>query len=210
MTLPHRQMLPELRDYIDRALPRVHAIPEERKRQLEDVAAFVSNRHAAGEPAELVFICTHNSRRSHMGQLWAAAAAAHFGVEGVVTYSGGTEVTAFNPRAVAAMERAGFAVEGEEGTNPRYRVTYSEGGPALECCSKAYDHPFNPREGFAAIMTCSDADEACPVVVGAELRVPITYDDPKAADGTPEEASTYDARCLQIATEMLYLFSQFV
>ena len=57
-------------------------------------------------------------------------------------------------------------------------------------------------------MTCSEADEACPVVLGAALRIPIRYEDPKIYDGTHEESTAYDARCLQIATEMLYLFSR--
>jgi len=208
MAVRKRRMHPALTRYIDRALLHLNGIPEERKRSLEKVAAFVSSKRNAGEAAELTFICTHNSRRSHMGQLWAAAAAAHFGLEGVHTYSGGTEATAFNPRAVAALHEAGFVIESPGGDNPHYLVTYDEDGPVMECFSKRYDDPFNPAEGFAAIMTCSEADEACPVVLGAALRAPIRYEDPKIADGTPEEAVEYQERCLQIATEMLYLFSR--
>ena len=198
----------ELQQYVQRIWPEAESLPDARKRALEEVASFVSAKRRSDETVALVFICTHNSRRSQMGQLWAAAAAAHFGIDGVRTYSGGTEVTAFNPRAVTAILRAGFGVENPGGHNPHYRVTYSDAGPVLECFSKTYDDPLNPGAGFAAIMTCSDADEACLVVAGAELRVPIRYDDPKAADGTPEETSAYDERCLQIATEMLYLFSR--
>jgi arsenate reductase len=201
-------MRPELEQYIKRAALHIDEIPTARKRLLDDLADFVSSRRRAEEETSLTFICTHNSRRSQMGQLWAAAAAAHFGVEGVRTFSGGTEATAFDPRAVAAIERAGFAVKNPGGTNPRYRVTYAGDAPAIECFSKTYDDPFNPSEGFAAIMTCSDADEACPVVFGAARRLPIRYEDPKAADGTPSETATYDARCLQIASEMLYAFSR--
>jgi len=142
-----------------------------------------------------------------MGQVWAATAAAHFGVESVHAYSGGTEVTELNPRVVAALDRAGFALDNPGGDNPRYRVTYAENGPSLECFSKTYEDAVNPSRGFAAIMTCSEADEACPMVRGAALRVPLRYEDPRVADGTPEEGTAYDERCLQIATEMLYLFS---
>jgi arsenate reductase len=201
-------MYPELEQYIKRALPHIDGIPEERKRALEEVADFVSSKRAIGRAAALTFICTHNSRRSQMGQVWAAAAAEHFGLDGVNTYSGGTEATAFNPRAVAALETAGFVIERSGDDNPHYRLTYDADGPAMECFSKTYDDPFNPAEGFAAIMTCSEADEACPVVAGASLRVPIQYDDPKVSDGTPKEAVEYQERCLQIATEMLYLFSR--
>jgi len=201
-------MYPALEAYIRHALPLMDGISQKRKRALEDVAVFVSSKRKAGEVAELTFICTHNSRRSHMGQLWAAVAAAHFGIDCVRTYSGGTEATAFNPRAVVAIEKAGFAVENPGGVNPHYQVTFDDGGPAMECFSKTYTDPFNPAEGFAAIMTCSDADEACPVVAGAAIRAPIRYEDPKVADGTSRETAAYDERCLQIATEMLYLFSR--
>ena len=208
MTVRKQRMHADLKQYLDSTLLGVHRIPEERKRALEDVAALISSKRKGGEPTELTFICTHNSRRSHMGQLWAAAAAAHFGLDGVHTYSGGTEATAFNPRAVAALHEAGFVIESPGGDNPHYLVTYDEDGPVMECFSKRYDDPFNPAEGFAAIMTCSEANEACPVVLGAALRAPIRYEDPKIADGTSNETAAYGERCLQIATEMLYLFSR--
>jgi arsenate reductase (thioredoxin) len=57
-------------------------------------------------------------------------------------------------------------------------------------------------------MTCDEADQDCPFVKGAALRISLPYEDPKVADGTPEEAARYDARSRQIATEMLYLFSK--
>jgi arsenate reductase len=203
-----KPVTPELQRTIGRAVAAIDATPAERKRYLDRLAAFVSAKRAAGEGAALTLICTHNSRRSQMGQVWAAVAAAWFGIEGVRTYSGGTEVTAFNPRAVAALRRAGFSIDGAGRDNPRYRVVFAEDAPALECFSKTYDDASNPAHGFAAIMTCADADVACPVVFGAAARLPIRYEDPKVADGTAEEAAAYDERCLQIATEMLYAFSR--
>ncbi len=193
---------------MDRAFFGVAAIEPERRALLDRIASFVSSARQGGEGARLTFICTHNSRRSQMGQLWAAAAAAHFGVEAVFTHSGGTEVTAFHPNAVAAMRRAGFALHASDGENPHYSVRYSAEAPAIDCFSKVYDDPRNPSRGFAAIMTCGEADEACPVVLGAALRVPLRYEDPKSADGTADEAAVYDERSMQIATEMLYLFSE--
>jgi arsenate reductase len=183
-------------------------IPAERREALERIAKWIAKRRSAGQSAGLLFICTHNSRRSHMGQLWAATAAAWFGIEGVETYSGGTESTAFNPRAVAALERAGFAIDEADGDNPRYGVSFAADGPAMKAWSKKYDDPANPTEGFAAIMTCSAADKACPNVPGADLRIAVPYEDPKVADDTPGEAAKYDERATQIAAEMFYLFSR--
>jgi arsenate reductase (thioredoxin) len=199
-----------VRASFDAARARLHEIPRARREILDRIADFVDARRKAGEPARLVFICTANSRRSHLGQIWAAAAAAHVGVDGIETYSGGTEATAFDPRAIAALRRVGFVVEPRDGPedNPRYGIAYAHDRPAIESFSKRYDHTVNPREDFVAVMTCSEADENCPLVPGAALRISLPYDDPKLADGTPAESHHYDERSQQIALEMLYLFSR--
>lgn len=202
-------MYEELKRYIESAVVEMDSIPEERKKQLKTVADFIKSKKDSGESANLTFICTHNSRRSHLSQIWAAAAAAFYGIEdSVQTYSGGTEATAFYPSAVDAIERAGFKIKNPGGDNPHYEVSYEDNGRILECFSKKYDDPFNANEHFAAIMTCSHADEACPFIPGADLRIPIRYVDPKVSDGTNHETATYDERCKQIATEMLFMMSQ--
>lgn len=200
---------PTLQSYVTAIQGEMEAIPADRKKELKKLALYVKTKKASGEEANLVFICTHNSRRSHMSQLWASAAAAHYGIEqGIYTYSGGTEVTAFNPRAVAAMERAGFLFEKAEGDNPRYLAKFAENGPEFTCWSKKYDDPANPQTNFAAILTCSEADKNCPYIPGASLRSPINYEDPKEFDGTADEQIAYDERCRQIATEMFFLMSE--
>lgn len=202
-------MYPELSQYIESVVAGIDAIPSDRKNQLKKIALYVRTKKKSNEPANLTFICTHNSRRSHLSQIWAATAATYYGIEeGVHTYSGGTEATAFNPRAVAAIERAGFRVNHTKGDNPHYKVSFAENGAEVECFSKKYDDPFNASENFAAIMTCSEADKNCPFIPGASLRVPIPYVDPKEADGTEREAAVYDERTKQIATEMFYMMSQ--
>lgn len=150
---------------------------------------------------DVLFVCTHNSRRSHMAQLLGLVAAKRAGLDLVQTFSGGTEATAFNPRAVAALQRVGFGITGGEGANPRYQVR--EAGVAF---SKTIDDPANPTSDFVAVMTCSQADEACPSVRGASKRVAVPYDDPKAADGTPEEAQRYDERVEQIGRDLVWVF----
>ena len=202
-------LFPALEMYITETLSEIDRIPEERRQRLDALAHYVAVRSRSGQVAELTFICTHNSRRSHLSQLWAQTAAHFFNVDGVATFSGGTEATAFNPRAVAAVERAGFAVEVlAEGDNPVYGVKYVDDMEPMECFSKIYDQPPNPNHGFAAVMTCSEADAACPIVFGADHRIAIPFEDPKAFDGTESEAEKYDERCRQIAREMLCAFSR--
>jgi arsenate reductase len=180
-------------------------IPEERKKTLQRLADFIKQKE---EDINLVFICTHNSRRSHISQIWAQAAATHYNIRNLKTYSGGTEATAFNPNAVAAMNAVGFKIDKlSNDPNPVYEVRYSGNEPSIKVFSKKYDDDSNPKKDFCAIMTCSDADAGCPVVTGAAARISLPFKDPKGSDGTAEETASY-AECVnQIGREILYAFS---
>jgi protein-tyrosine phosphatase/arsenate reductase len=187
---------------------RFERIPAERKAILAKIAAYVSAKYAQDAPVNLVFICTHNSRRSHFGQVAAAVAAEFYAIDRVRVFSGGTEATAFHPNAIKALRDLGFSVhtDDEHSKNPVWTVRFGEHS-ATRCFSKTFDDPANPDSAFAAIMTCSDAEENCPFVPGTELRIGTTYQDPKASDGSPAQDQTYRERFEQIATEMLYAFS---
>lgn len=202
-------LYPELKRYLTEATARFDAIPNDRKVDLAKVADYIRERLSKSEPAKLTFICTHNSRRSHLSQIWAQVAADYYGLIGVETFSGGTEATALNPRAVAAMQRCGLKIVPDDpsATNPRYRVLTSDSATPQVCFSKAYGDPPNPSKGYCAVMTCSQADDACPMVMGCDLRMPIRYEDPKVADDTECEAQRYDERSAQICCEMLYMMS---
>jgi hypothetical protein len=202
-------LLPEVRGFVEDRLTELDGIPVERQTVLSTLTDFIAGKMASGQPSRLVFICTHNSRRSHMAQLWAQVAAEVFSVPDVETFSGGTEATAFNPRAVSALRRAGFVIDPfTDGKNPIYEVSFEEGMEPMQAFSKVFDHAPNPADGFAAVMTCTSADAACPVVEGADKRITIPYDDPKAHDCTEQEAAKYDERCAHIAREMLWVFSE--
>lgn len=199
---------PRVAEYISQRSGEFEQIPNDRKQALTKLALYVRSRVSSGEPAKLIFICTHNSRRSQLSQILAAAAANYYSVPKVECFSGGTEATAFNPRAVATLERAGIEIEKTSTEkNPKYQVHLAD-GLQLVCFSKKYFESPNPPRDFCAVMTCSSADKDCPIVAGASLRVAVPYEDPQASDGTPQEAATYDERCAQICREMLYLFSQ--
>jgi len=75
-------------------------VSAERKEVLQPLAAYLQGKLNAGETIRLNFICTHNSRRSHLSQIWAQAMAFYFGVKNVFCYSGGTEATAMFPKVV--------------------------------------------------------------------------------------------------------------
>ncbi len=195
--------------YIEDVAKSFHSISDSRKEKLTAIADYINSKQIDNDTANLIFICTHNSRRSHFSQIWAQTAAYYYGFKNVYCYSGGTEATACNIRTVNALKRAGFKVTTQDSVskNPHYFVNYSASAPSIEAFSKKFDADSNPKQKFAAIMTCSQADEACPIVFGADKRIAIPYEDPKVSDMTPKEEAVYNERCKQIAIEMFFVFA---
>ena len=185
----------------------ISSIALERKALLEEMAEYLREKLRTGQEIRLNFICTHNSRRSQFSQIWAQTAAAYYGIE-AFCYSGGVEVTAFNPRAVAAIQRDGFKVVQKEGENPIYFVLFSDDSESIVTFSKVYDDPINASKDFAAVMTCDHADENCPFIPGAEKRFPLRFEDPKAFDDSPQEEQMYTERSHQIGAELFFLFEK--
>ncbi len=201
-------MIDSIKVYLDNLSTKFDEISLERKTLLNELSTYINNKKNQGKPIQMVYICTHNSRRSHFGQIWAKVIADYYGVSNVHSYSGGTEATAFNANAINALRRIGFEIKQiNEEANARYEVYHDLNSNPSICFSKVFDHSENPVDNFAAIMTCSDADENCPYIPGAELRIGTTYEDPKAFDNTALQDLKYDERCKQIALETLFLFS---
>lgn len=184
-------------------------VSEDRKAVLKPLADYIQNKVDSNQEIRLNFICTHNSRRSHLSQIWAQTLAFHFNIKNVFCYSGGTEATAMFPKVAETLTNQGFQIQQvSQEQNPVYAVKFDENQQSIICFSKTYFDEFNPKTNFSAIMTCNNADEGCPMVFGAEARFPIKYDDPKAFDGTELMNEKYAERSLQIASEMYYVFSQ--
>lgn len=202
-------MYPNIKTYVDGLTEEFKSIPENRKEILEKITQYIVKKQVMGSPINLVYICTHNSRRSHFGQVWAHVAASYYRIKNVNTYSGGTEATAFNINAINSLKRVGFTIKPINiEKNTTYHVFHDDNETPSVCFSKTYDDAKNPQKEFAAIMTCSDAEENCPFIPGVEMRIGTTYDDPKAFDNTPQQDAKYDERCKQIALETLYVFSK--
>lgn len=184
-------------------------ISEERKTTLQPLIDFVQQKTNSKQEININFICTHNSRRSHLSQVWAQVAAAHFNLSSVNCYSGGTETTALFPKVAEILINQGFNIfKIADTNNPVYAIKYSDNALPVIVFSKKYDSPFNPISAFAAIMTCSQADGGCPFIAGAEKRIPVTFEDPKISDNTSDQTAVYVERSLQIAMEMFYVFSK--
>lgn len=186
-----------------------HLITEERKTALKQFAEEIRTGIQQFEKAEVIVICTHNSRRSHLGQIWLRLAAEKYNLP-IETFSGGTEATAFHSNMISALQEAGFKVkEISSGENPRYQVKISaEDENNEQLFSKVYSDKYNPQENFIAVMVCIEADGGCPFVTGSTARISLPYQDPKYADGTSAEKEAYLKTVNEIGREMLFAVSQ--
>lgn len=184
-------------------------ISPERKELLEKFADIISQQLKQKQKADLIFICVHNSRRSHLSQFWAQTAAEFYGIKNITCYSGGTEVTAVYPTVISTVKNQGFSVHTiVEGNNPVYSIKYDDSMHPIIGFSKSYDDTFNPQSGFVAVMVCSSADTNCPFIPNAEQRISVTFNDPKEFDETTNEQSGYLERSILIGSELMYVFSK--
>jgi len=207
MTTKKTILFPEIEQKIKTL--RFENIASERKTILQPLINFIQAKIAKDEPVRLNLICTHNSRRSHLAQVWAQTASFYYGLKNVFCYSGGTEATALFSMVAITLENSGFQIKKlSEGNNPIYSIKFSENEAPIIGFSKTYDDTFNPQSSFAAIMTCSQADGDCPFIAGAEKRIAIPFEDPKEFDTMVQQSEKYEERSLQIASEMFYVFSQ--
>lgn len=199
-----------MQHYIKSVIKEFNKISEARKEHLLQLSNYFQEKYKAGKTPKAIVICTHNSRRSHFGQIWLMVAADYFGLPKLESYSGGTEATAFNPRAVSALKRTGLQISSKnlDTKNPIYNIRWNDEMQPYQAFSKKYDAEPNPTENFAAIMVCTDADENCPLVSGTDFRFSLPFDDPKAFDGTDLESAKYDERCRDIAREILFCLSR--
>lgn len=192
------------------------AVSPERRPRIEALAACVRAAiqgdpdNVDGGEARLVYVCTHNSRRSQLAQVWMSVAAAHFGVaDRIRVFSAGTVATEVNPAVIRVLKTIGFEVSVDataKKSQPVYHVRYAEDPAArpLVCFSKLVADAMEEAGGSGCLIpVCSDADDSCPVIRDCVCRVGLPYDDPKVADGLPTEDAVYSERSRDIATEAL-------
>ncbi|QNM86742.1 hypothetical protein H9W90_06395 [Polaribacter pectinis] len=183
-------------------------LEETRKSLLGKIAKEIANEYAKNERVNLNFICTHNSRRSQLGQVWSFFAANYFDLN-IRAYSGGTEVTAFHRNTVKTLQKVGFTFDLVDFShqNPKYLISYNGSKKSILGFSKRFDNPANP-EPFIAITTCNNADTNCPFIPTASHRFHLPFVDPKASDDTDHKEETYLKTNRQIAGEVFYIFSE--
>lgn len=203
--LKSQTFYPELQEFNDQI---AMDLKPDRTELLDSLAQIIYNDWGKDRNTSILFVCTHNSRRSHLAQVWFQVASYYYGLPKFYTYSGGTEATAVSKKAIDALERSGLQFEekpGLDSNNPMLEAKLGFNIPSVELFSKVYEHEVNPKEDFIAVMVCSEADKSCPIVHGADSRIALPFDDPRYSDNLASEKVTYDKTNKLIASEMFYL-----
>lgn len=183
------------------------AISEDRRQLLINIADKIIEEYKKKGFLNLNFICTHNSRRSQMGQVWAFFAAEYFTIKDIRSFSGGTEVTAFHRNTVKCLQKVGFefSVLDFSHQNPKYLITFNGTEKSMIGFSKTYDEKINELP-YIAITTCDSADQNCPFIPDAIYRFHLPYTDPKNFENTEFQQEKYLETCKKIAAEIFTIF----
>ncbi len=194
-------------DFFEKSFKR-EVISEERATLLQKIAVAIAAEYQSNGFVNLNFICTHNSRRSQLGQVWAHVAAEYFKLN-IASYSGGTEATAFHRNTVKTLQKVGFTFKVKEFShqNPVYSISFKGSKSNITGFSKIYDDAENPSE-FIAITTCNSADQNCPFIPEASHRFHLPFVDPKHSDDSDIMEETYLQTSKQIASEVYFLFRE--
>ena len=116
----------------------------------------------AMQKRRVLFICTHNSARSHMAEAMLRA----WGGDRFEAFSAGTEATGIKPETIQVMQEIGISLDGHwSKTIEAYR------GQSFEWF----------------ITVCDEAQKNCPVLAGVQQVGHWSIEDPSLADGSPEE-----------------------
>ena len=198
----------KLKTYIQKVILDIDKVPNKRKKLLSDIADYIKQSCLNENMANIIFICTHNSRRSQLAQCWSIASYQYYKLKNIKFFSGGMEITSFNLKALNALKRSGFIIDQKGQKEHVYLLKTSKNSAGKKFFSKMYDSMSNPKRKFLSIITCSDADKKCPVVKGADKKIFLPYEDPRISDGLDLEESVYDQSCYIIAQEMFYIMKK--
>lgn len=184
-------------------------LSEKRKQLLLAISKKITATYIADKKVNLNFICTHNSRRSQLAQVWSFFAADYFQLDNMFLFSGGTEATAFYKNTVKTLQEVGFTFHLTDFNhqNPKYAISFEGSQKALLGFSKTFDDTHN-QQPYIAITTCDSADKNCPFIPDALHRFHLPFTDPKVSDNTPKEAEFYLKINQQIAGEVFVIFSE--
>ena len=174
-----------------------HKLEYHQKKRIEIIVERLYNKIKS--ISLIVFICTHNSRRSQFCEAWSKVLANRYGLN-ISFSSAGTTKTSVYKEVINSLKRAGVDIN-EKG------ILNIEGKTSI-LYSKTLDDIKENK--FISITNCTDAEKNCPLDPRSHLNLNIFYDDPKKFDGMENEKKEYDKTSVSIAAEINVIFKSLV
>ena len=161
------------------------------KERLEKVINQINK--LLGSSRSIVFICTHNSRRSQFCEFWAKYFSNHYD-KNLNIYSAGVEKTEVYNGVFKALLRCGVK-------KLNNKLVIDKQSIRLESKTLEEIH----LKSFISIINCSDAEKNCPIDFRSIANINLKYEDPKSFDGSSSEEDEYFNTSYLIARELNYI-----
>ena len=145
----------------------------------------------------LVFLCTHNSRRSQICEVWGSIFSLIYKKE-ILINSAGTIKTSVHKEIFNVLKKCGVSV------NENEEIAFKN--LLIKLKSKTLDQI--DAKKFIAIMTCSDAEKSCPIDSRSVKNINMFFKDPKVYDNTKYMEEEYLKTNSNIAEELNYIFKR--
>tara|TARA_B100001079_G_scaffold142196_1_gene121790 strand:+ start:344 stop:916 length:573 start_codon:yes stop_codon:yes gene_type:complete len=169
---------------------------KDKKNYLDDVVSKIEKILPITN--NIVFLCTHNSRRSQLCQVWGSILSKIYNID-LKFNSAGTEKTEVHKTIFYCFSNVGIEIKDS-------KIFY--GDLSLSLHSKVLEEIQSDK--FISIMTCSDAEKSCPSDSRSIRNISMIYQDPKIFDDTEKEREEYSKTSKLIAEELNYIIKNLV
>ena len=142
-------------------------LDDQRTALLQTIAKSIIQLISEKRKINLNFICTHNSRRSQLAQVWSSYASSYFKLNKIESFSGGTEVSAFFRNTVKTLQEVGFIFQLIEFShqNPYYSISSHQHVKPIIGFSKLVEHEINKkRYDDSELYCCSGIGGYCVII----------------------------------------------
>lgn len=185
-----------------------NSFSKKRLKILDQLMVYLKELVAKKLELNVIFVCTHNSRRSQFAQFWLDTFLHNFGIENYNIFSAGTVETEVHKNVISVIEHYGFTVtKDSEINNKKYKIALGK-GYEINLFSKEITSVLEAGLGsFVLIFVCDSAYENCPFVIENQKHFSLTFEDPGRYDEDLNALEYYQKCAYKIAAEMHYLAS---
>ena len=166
---------------------------QKRKKRLDNIASVINEN--LNKTRSIVFLCTHNSRRSQICEVWGKVFAEIYRKK-ININSAGAFKTVVHSQVYESIVKCGLVVDNKK------EIFFDK--KKFKLNSKTIDSL--TMKNFIAVMTCSNAEKSCPNDPRSIRNIKMFFNDPRIYDETDKMSREYLNTTIYIAEELNYIF----